>query len=225
MREPLLQLSDLSVTYSGAHPVHAIRNVDLSIEQGEHVAIMGRSGSGKTSLLSVIGLLRTQTSGSLRFKGREANELSERARTGLRAREIGFVFQAFHLLPERTLVENVAMGLFYRGVRTRDRLSLAEEALDAVGLAERAEFSPTQLSGGEQQRGVIARALIGEPSLLLCDEPTGDLDSHTAAEVLSLLTRQIAVGTTVVVITHDPLVAAAADRTLRIADGVLQPTG
>lgn len=217
----LVQIEDGSVTYPSTVPVHALRHIDFTVDEGEHVAVMGRSGSGKTTLLNVVGLLRVLTGGSYRFRGQVVEQLTERRRTELRATEIGFVFQSFHLLEHRTVLENVAAGLLYRGVGQRERLARAATALKDLNLSHRRDFLPPQLSGGEQQRVVIARALVGDPSLLLCDEPTGDLDSGTAAEVLALIDQQVQRGRAVVVITHDPAVAAVASRTLHVADGQL----
>lgn len=223
MTVALIQVDDLSVTYGTNPAVHALRSVSLRLDAGEHLAIMGRSGSGKSTLLNVVGLLRRPTSGHFRFDGRPVEGLSERQRCRLRSQEVGFVFQSFHLLRDRTVVENVATALLYQGMGGRERRSRAYETLEEVGMSHRAHFAPAQLSGGEQQRVVIARALVGQPSLLLCDEPTGDLDSKTAGQVLELLQQQVERGTTLVVITHDQRVADVASRTLHLADGELVP--
>jgi len=183
------------------------------------VAIMGRSGSGKSTLLNVLGLLDRPTAGSHRFLGRETAELSERTRTHLRATSIGYVFQAANLLQGRPARENVAVGLLYAGLPRRDRLRLADEWLTQVGLGERLHATPATMSGGEQQRVAIARALAKRPPLLLCDEPTGSLDSESAGQVLGLLETLRAAGQTTVVVTHDASVAERADRTLMVADG------
>lgn len=217
----LIEVDDLSVTYGVEQAVHALRAVSLRLEDGEHLAIMGRSGSGKTTLLNVIGLLRRPTSGRYHLNGHSVEVLSERERCLLRSLQVGFVFQSFHLLPDRSVVENVATALLYQGVGRRERRERAHEALADVGMSQRAGFAPSQLSGGEQQRVVIARALVGRPSLLLCDEPTGDLDSRTAGEVLALLQEQVDRGRTLIVITHDQRIADAASRTLHLVDGEL----
>lgn len=217
----LIELEHVSVSYGSTPPVEALREISLQIESGEHLAIMGRSGSGKTTLLSVIGMLRRQTSGRYRLNGVSVEDLSERQRARLRATQVGFVFQTFHLMSDRSVVENVSTALLYQGIGRRKRLERAYEALLDVGMSHRANFFPTQLSGGEQQRAVIARALASRPSLILCDEPTGDLDSRTAEDVLALLEDQVSRGQTLVIITHDPKVAGAARRTLHMDDGVL----
>ena len=205
--------------YPGPPPVTALRSVDLSIDQGEYVAIVGPSGSGKSTLLNVLGLLDRPTSGRFELDGLDVATRSDAERTALRAGRIGFIFQAFHLLPYRTSVENVALALLYAGTRRRHRDRLAAEALDRVGLANRRHSCPTEMSGGERQRVAIARALVTRPSLLLCDEPTGNLDSTTAATVLDLVADLHRDGMTVAIITHDPLVAARAARAVTIRDG------
>jgi len=201
--------------------VYALRQVDLTIWPGEWLAILGPSGSGKSTLLNVLGLLDRQTEGVYRFEGVDVNELDDLRRAGLRGRRIGFIFQAFHLLPHRSVLENVMLAELYIGAPRRGRQQRALAALERVGLLERADFLPTRLSGGQRQRAAIARALMGEPSLLLCDEPTGNLDTKSAANVLDILGQLSREGLTLVVITHDEQVAARADRRVRIVDGTL----
>jgi ABC-type lipoprotein export system ATPase subunit len=195
--------------------------VDLSIWPGEWLAIVGPSGSGKSTLLNVLGLLDRQTEGTYRLDGVDVNELDDVARAGLRGRKIGFIFQAFHLLPHRTVLENVMLAELYVGAPRQGRRERALQALERVGLEDRAEFVPTRLSGGQRQRAAIARSLMAEPSLLLCDEPTGNLDSKSAANVLDILGELAHGGLTLIVITHDENVAAKADRRVRIIDGHL----
>jgi putative ABC transport system ATP-binding protein len=218
---PVVELRGAGLTYPGPPPLVALRPSDLVVTAGEHVSIVGPSGSGKSTLLNILGLLDRPTTGSYLLDGVDTAALTERERTVLRGRSIGFVFQAYHLLPHRTAFENVALGLLYRGDTVHGRAMAAAEALDRVGLARRRYALPTQLSGGERQRVAIARALVGEPRLLLCDEPTGNLDSANAAAVLDLIGGLHAEGMTVVIITHDPDVAARATSTVTIRDGVL----
>jgi ABC-type lipoprotein export system ATPase subunit len=206
-------------------PVDALTNVSLRVEEGEWVAIVGPSGSGKSTLLNIIGCLDTPTSGSYRFDGIEVAGLSDRQRSGLRSSGIGFVFQEFRLLAHRTVLENVLLADVYRQTQTqtqtRERRGHAIAALDRVGLSHRAGFLPSQLSGGERQRVAIARALLGAPRLLLCDEPTGNLDTSNARTVLALFGELHKSGNTIVMITHDLAVAGVAGRRVNITDGVL----
>jgi putative ABC transport system ATP-binding protein len=196
--------------------------VNLQIESGDYLAIVGPSGSGKSTLLNVLGLLDRPTSGRYLFAGTDVNSLKERDRTSLRGRRIGFVFQSFHLLPHRNAIENVALAQLYAGVSSSVRREAAEHSLRRVGLGHRLNAMPTTLSGGERQRVAIARALAGSPDLVLCDEPTGNLDSETAHTVLDLLEELNHEGVTLVVITHDPTVAARAHKRVDILDGTLR---
>lgn len=221
MTTPVVELRGVSRTFDRDPPVHALREVDLSIWPGEWLAIVGPSGSGKSTLLNVLGLLDRPTAGIYRFNGGDVNALDDLARAGLRGKEIGFVFQAFHLLPHRSVLENVMLAELYTGASRRGRQPRALAALERVGLGDRADFLPTRLSGGQRQRAAIARSLMGEPSLLLCDEPTGNLDSKSAANVLDILGDLSRDGLTLVVITHDEHVAARAGRRVRIIDGEL----
>jgi putative ABC transport system ATP-binding protein len=216
-------LEQAGLTYPGPPPVPALRPSDLTIWPGELVALTGPSGSGKSTLLNLLGLLDRPTTGVYRLDGVDVTGLSEAQRAGIRAQRIGFVFQAFHLLAHRSAVDNVALGLLYRGARRQQRVAVAVEALERVGLSHRRHALPTTLSGGERQRVAIARALVGRPRLLLCDEPTGNLDSTTAAGVLDLIGDLHRDGMTVLLITHDPAVAARAGRSIRIRDGQVNP--
>ena len=215
----LIELSGITKTYRlGALDVPALSGVDLTIAAGEYVAIMGPSGSGKTTLMNIVGLLDTPSAGSYLLEGEQVSGLSERRLALLRARRIGFVFQSFNLLPRVSAVENVELALIYAG--SSERRKRAERALDIVGLGHRRRHRPNELSGGEQQRVAIARALAKEPSLILADEPTGNLDSRTAAEIV-LLFRQLHAdkGLTIVLITHNPDIANQAGRTVLMRDG------
>jgi ABC-type lipoprotein export system ATPase subunit len=218
---PVVELRGVSRTFDRDPPVHALRDVDLSIWPGEWLAIVGPSGSGKSTLLNVLGLLDRHTAGTYLFDGTDVSELDDLDRAGLRGRRIGFIFQAFHLLPHRTVLENVMLAELYVGASKQGRRDRALSALEQVGLLDRASFLPTRLSGGQRQRAAIARALMAEPSLLLCDEPTGNLDSKSAENVLDILGELSSSGLTLVVITHDEHVASRANRRVRIVDGHL----
>jgi ABC-type lipoprotein export system ATPase subunit len=218
---PVISLSSLGKRFDSDPPVDALVDLNLTVESGEWVAIVGPSGSGKSTLLNIVGCLDTQTSGSYRFDGIEVSDLSDKQRAGLRSRGIGFVFQSFHLLAHRSVTENVMLADVYRMAPLHDRRTRAEAALDIVGLGHRAEFLPTRLSGGERQRVAIARAITGSPRLLLCDEPTGNLDSTTTAAVLELFAELNRQGMTIIMITHEHDVAERAGREVRITDGVL----
>lgn len=206
----------------GTPPVVAVHDIDLEIHSGDYVSIVGPSGSGKSTLLHIIGLLDRPTSGTYLLDGAETTSTSERERARLRSTRVGFVFQAFHLLPYRTVLENVALGIVYAGGPRRGRAEKALAMLDRVGMAHRSNASPSTLSGGERQRVAIARALLGEPSLLLADEPTGNLDSASTATLLDVFDELHADGITVAVITHDDQVSSRAKRSVRIVDGKLE---
>lgn len=218
---PVVEMRGISKTYRANPPVLALRECDLRIGRGDYVAIMGPSGSGKSTLLNVLGLLDEPSTGEYRLDGEQTSGLSERARSGLRAYLIGFVFQAFHLVGYRTAVENVETGLLYQKVGRKERERRAIEVLGQVGLTERMWATPTQMSGGERQRVALARALVRRPALVLCDEPTGNLDTATGAQVLELIDELHREGLTVVVITHDHEVAGRAQRIVEIRDGVV----
>jgi ABC-type lipoprotein export system ATPase subunit len=219
--QSVLEVRALCRTYGTDPPVRALRNVDLTVYQGESVAIVGPSGSGKSTLLNVLGCLDRQTSGTYHIDGIDAASLSDEERATLRATKIGFVFQTFHLLGHRTALENVMLADVYAGGNREDRRERAEKSLERVGMGHRRDFMPVKLSGGEQQRVAIARALLGRPSLLLCDEPTGNLDTVNTESVLSLFETLGREGLTLVLITHDTEVAAHAQRMVRIVDGQL----
>jgi len=219
---PVVRLAGVSRTFGADPPVHALRDVDLTIRPGEWISIVGPSGSGKSTLLNIVGLLDRQTAGTYHLVGIDVAALDDLDRAGLRGRTIGFVFQAFHLLPHRTVLENVMLAELYVGAARNGRRERAIAALARVGLVDRAGFLPTKLSGGQQQRAAIARALIGGPSLLLCDEPTGNLDSHSAESLLDVFAELADDGLTLAVITHDDKVASRAGRRVRIVDGALQ---
>jgi putative ABC transport system ATP-binding protein len=220
-RGPVIELRGLARTYPGPPPVEALRPADLAIDEGDYVTVTGPSGSGKSTLLHLLGLLDTPTGGSYLLDGVDTGSLPDRDRSALRGRRIGFVFQSFHLLPYRTAEENVLLAQLYNRTPRPHRRPAARNALERVGLSHRVDALPTTLSGGERQRVAIARALVSRPSLLLCDEPTGNLDSGSAATVLDLFDELHADGYTVVVITHDPNVAGRASRTVSIKDGVV----
>jgi putative ABC transport system ATP-binding protein len=217
----VIELRGVGRTYPGPPPVHALRPADLAIHRGEYVAVVGPSGSGKSTLLNVLGLLDRPTDGTYLLDGTDTATLSDAGISAVRGRKIGFVFQEFHLLAHRTATENVALAQLYGGPRKSRRLAVARETLAQVGLSHRLEALPTELSGGERQRVAIARALVNRPSLLLCDEPTGNLDTATSAQVLDLLDDLNTRGTTLIVITHDPVTASRARRSVTIRDGVL----
>jgi putative ABC transport system ATP-binding protein len=216
---PVLELVDVVKQYRGDPPVVALAAVDLRIAAGDLVAIVGSSGSGKSTLLHVMGTLERPTDGTVRVAGNDTSTMSDRQLSGLRARRLGFVFQQFFLLDGMSVLDNVADGLLYRGSRIAERRRLAAAAIERVGLSHRITHRPNQLSGGEQQRTAIARALAGRPALVMADEPTGNLDTATGESILTLLRELHDEGTTIVVITHDHDVAAAMDRRVEIRDG------
>ncbi|MCD0450542.1 ABC transporter ATP-binding protein [Actinocorallia sp. API 0066] len=224
MTPPVIEFTGVGRTHPGPPPVRALLPADLTVAAGEYVTVVGPSGSGKSTFLHLAGLLDRPTEGVYRLDGINTAALGERDRTALRGRRIGFVFQAFHLLGHRSARENVMLAQLYTGTSRRTRARLADALLDRVGLAARADTPAGLLSGGERQRVAIARALVNRPSLLLCDEPTGNLDSANAATVLALLDELHADGFTVMVVTHDPDVAARGGRTVSIRDGALRET-
>ncbi|HTK64385.1 MAG TPA: ABC transporter ATP-binding protein [Pseudonocardia sp.] len=218
----VVTLSGIWRRFGTTPPVIALRGVDLRVRSGEWLAIVGPSGSGKSTLMNIIGCLDRPDEGSYLLNGLDVTTLTDDQRAGVRSRCIGFVFQAFHLLSHRTVAENVMLAEIYRGRPREGRRDRAMTALAAVGLRKRSEHLPTQLSGGERQRVAIARALVNEPSLLLCDEPTGNLDSRTSEAVLQMIETLHTGGLTVIMITHESEVAERAERQIRMIDGVIQ---
>ena len=218
----IVKLTDICKDYvQGKEPVRVLKNVDLTVEKGEYLAIMGPSGSGKTTLMNLIGCLDIPTSGSYELDGRDLKDLSDNQLADIRNRQIGFVFQSFHLLPKMDALENVALPLLYAGVPARERRRRAEEALKAVGLEERMHFRPNQLSGGQCQRVAIARAIVTNPKLLLADEPTGALDTASGNQIMDIFRELSDRGMTIIMITHEPSIAECADKIYHIRDGQL----
>jgi putative ABC transport system ATP-binding protein len=209
------------VFHLGDSEVHALRAVDLSIAAGEYVAVMGPSGSGKSTLLNILGLLDRPDSGTYRLEGRDVTTLTPPEQARVRSRRIGFVFQSFHLVPRLTAAENVALPMMLAGVPARERSARVGQALQAYGIADRADHRPDQLSGGQRQRVAIARSTIMQPALILADEPTGNLDRATGDDVVHLLEALNAGGVTLIVVTHDPAIGARARRRVEMEDGVI----
>ncbi|WP_312880539.1 ABC transporter ATP-binding protein [Actinokineospora xionganensis] len=215
-----IEITGLHKVYgTGSTRVHALRGVDMTVQKGEYVAIVGASGSGKSTLLNILGCLDAPSEGSYRLDGIEVSTFTESELSLLRNRKIGFVFQSFNLIPRTTALSNVELPLVYAGMARKHRRERARAALDLVGIGHRADHTPTQLSGGEQQRVAIARALVTAPTLVLADEPTGNLDSRNSADVLAVFDRLNTAGRTIVMITHEADVAAHAHRTVRVHDG------
>ena len=218
----ILQMRDICKDYPmGKTVTHVLKNVDLDVSEGDYLAIMGPSGSGKTTLMNLIGCLDVPTSGSYLLGEREITKCSGKELAEIRNKEIGFVFQSFHLLPKLTALDNVALPLLYGGVKKAERQERARAALETVGLADRLDHRPDQLSGGQCQRAAIARAIVGKPRLLLADEPTGALDSASGAQVMELFRQLHDSGSTIIMITHDQGIAHHADTIMTIKDGVL----
>jgi putative ABC transport system ATP-binding protein len=219
----VIQTEDLWKTYEmGAEQLHALRGVDLQIHKGEYVAIMGPSGSGKSTLMNLIGCLDTPTKGSYWLAGRLVSQLDDDELAYIRNREIGFVFQTFNLLPRATALHNVELPMIYNGTPSAERQERAKQALQQVDLAERMMHKPNELSGGQRQRVAIARALVNNPSILLADEPTGNLDSATGEEIMALFARLHKGGNTIILVTHEADIAAHAHRTIRLRDGNIE---
>ena len=220
---PLIETQELWKTYvMGTEEVHALRGVSIQIERGEYVAIMGPSGSGKSTLMNLIGCLDTPSKGSYLLNGKQVSQMNDNELARIRNEEIGFVFQTFNLLPRATALHNVELPLVYAGVAAKDRQDRARGALEKVELTSRMSHRPNELSGGQRQRVAIARALVNNPSILLADEPTGNLDSKTGLEIMGVFERLHKTGNTIVLVTHEPDVAAFAHRTIHIRDGQVE---
>ena len=219
MNQPLLELRDVTRSFPGPPEVQALKGINLAVQQGDYVSIVGPSGSGKSTMLNILGLLDRPSVGEYRFDGHLTGDLDEDTRAAVRAQRIGFVFQAFHLLPRRSVLENVMMPMLYSGTPRSERVERAREALLRVGLGHRIDFLPGTLSGGERQRVAVARAVVTRPSVLLADEPTGNLDGGTTQDVMELFEDLVTDGLALVIITHDQAVAQRAAHCVRIADG------
>jgi putative ABC transport system ATP-binding protein len=219
----LIETKDLWKTYvMGTEEIHALRGVSIEIERGEYVAIMGPSGSGKSTLMNLIGCLDTPSKGSYLLNNKQVSQMNDDELARIRNEEIGFVFQTFNLLPRATALHNVELPLVYAGVPTKDRLERARKSLDRVDLGDRMSHRPNQLSGGQRQRVAVARALVNNPSILLADEPTGNLDSKTGAEIMGLFDKLHQSGNTIVLVTHEADIAAYAKRTIHLRDGQVE---
>lgn len=219
----ILEMRDICKDYPmGKSVAHILKNVNLDVEEGEYLAIMGPSGSGKTTLMNLIGCLDVPTSGSYLLGGRDVTTCNNKQLAEVRNKELGFVFQSFNLLPKLTAVENVALPLLYGGVKKAERLERARAALETVGLSDRVDHRPDQLSGGQCQRVAIARAMVGNPTLLLADEPTGALDTKAGNQIMEIFRHLSDQGMTILMITHEPAIAACADKTYHILDGELR---
>ena len=221
----ILKLTDICKDYQqGREPVRVLKNINLQVERGEYLAIMGPSGSGKTTLMNIIGCLDVPTSGSYELDGKDLKDLKDDDLAEIRNRHIGFVFQSFYLMPKLDARDNVALPLLYADVPLKERRERAEAALKAVGLEERMDFLPNQLSGGQCQRVAIARAMVTKPDLLLADEPTGALDTKSGNQIMEIFRQLSEEGMTIIMITHEPAIAACADKTYHILDGELRTT-
>lgn len=219
----VLELHDICKSYyQGKDPVPVLFDIDLEVREGEYLAVMGPSGSGKSTLMNIIGLLDQPSSGFYKFDGQDVSKCSDNQLSEIRNKKIGFVFQNFNLLPRQSVIESVALPLLYSGVKRKERISRAKEMLIRVGLEDRMNFKPTQLSGGQKQRVAIARAMVSHPRMLLADEPTGALDTHSGEQIMSLFHELNEEGVTIVMITHEPEIAAHANRTVTIRDGRLE---
>jgi putative ABC transport system ATP-binding protein len=206
----------------GQEVVHVLKGIDLDIKKGDYIAFMGPSGSGKSTLMNLLGCLDTATAGSYKLNGTDVSSLSDDQLADIRNTEIGFVFQTFNLLPRTTALDNVALPMIYAGMSKKDRVARAKEVLTSVGLADRMQHQPSQLSGGQRQRVAVGRALVNNPSIILADEPTGNLDSKTGVEIMALFDKIHEDGNTVIVVTHEEEIAEHAHRVIRLRDGVIE---
>jgi putative ABC transport system ATP-binding protein len=223
MAKPLIQITNIKRDFVlGNEIVYVLKGIDLEINKGEYVALMGPSGSGKSTLMNLLGCLDTPTSGSYILNGKDVSKMHDDELAEIRNKEIGFVFQTFNLLPRTTALDNVALPMIYAGYSKSDRIIRAEEVLKQVGLADRMDHQPNQLSGGQRQRVAVARALVNKPSIILADEPTGNLDSKTSEEIMKLFGDIHKLGNTVIVVTHEEEVAAYAHRVIRLRDGLIE---
>lgn len=219
----LIKLSGIRRTYIlGDQVVHALRKIDLNIEKGAYIALMGPSGSGKSTLMNIIGCLDTPSEGSYFLNNKEVSRMNDDELSAIRNSEIGFIFQTFNLLPRMTAQENVALPLVYSGIKKEERLARAAKALEDVGLADRMKHKPNELSGGQRQRVAVARALINNPSILLADEPTGNLDSKTSVEIMELFRMLHEKGNTIILVTHEEDIALHAKKVIRMKDGMIE---
>jgi len=222
MTDSVLHLRGITRDFQlGAQTVHVLKGIDLDIERGDYVALMGPSGSGKSTLMNILGCLDTPTAGTYVLAGRDVSRMAEAELAAVRNQEIGFVFQTFNLIPRQTALDNVALPLVYAGIGKEERLDRAADVLRSVGLGDRMDHRPNQLSGGQRQRVAVARALVNKPSLILADEPTGNLDSATSEEIMRLFDDIHALGNTLVVVTHEEEIAQRAKRIIRLRDGIV----
>ncbi len=223
MNEPLIKVRELEKVYQvGSQKVFALRSIDLDIFKNEYVALMGPSGSGKSTLMNILGCLDTPTDGQYRLNNQDVSNLTDDELADIRNREIGFVFQTFNLLPRYSALENVALPLIYKGVNKKERTERAAEVLTQVGLADRMDHKPNELSGGQRQRVAVARALVNRPSIILADEPTGNLDTKTSYEIMGLLDDIHKLGNTIILVTHEEDIAERAQRIVRLRDGLVE---
>lgn len=223
MSQPLIKISGIKRNFAlGNETVYVLKGIDLEIKKGEYVAIMGTSGSGKSTLMNILGCLDTPTSGSYILNGKDVSKMEDDELAGIRNKEIGFVFQTFNLLPRTTALDNVALPMIYAGVSKPDRIKRAQEVLAQVQLSDRMTHQPNQLSGGQRQRVAVARALVNHPSIILADEPTGNLDSKTTVEIMRLFDEIHQNGNTIIVVTHEEEIAKHAERIIRLRDGMIE---
>ncbi|WP_347068588.1 ABC transporter ATP-binding protein [Flavobacterium sp. WV_118_3] len=223
MTKPIIEIKEITRDFPlGNETVYVLKGIDLTINKGEYVALMGPSGSGKSTLMNILGCLDTPTAGEYILNGKDVSKMDDDELAGIRNKEIGFVFQTFNLLPRTTALDNVALPMVYAGYSKSDRIERATEVLNQVGLGDRMDHKPNQLSGGQRQRVAVARALVNRPSIILADEPTGNLDSKTSIEIMNLFNEIHANGNTVILVTHEEDIAEHAHRIIRLRDGVIE---